>query len=232
MRWPLRGLAFAFVGLVGCAPSAARTIAATQEPSAPPAVLNGNAKLECNISSRENGRQKLVLDSGQGIEFDVAVSPIVDGVVETYRHKGGGSYRFTSHLAAPGAGTLSGVGPVHIEKLETRVRVEMQRYDQPEGPGTELSFRSDDMATKGAYVEFRGEARADNGDRYRFRVTLGAPGPASGGRVTPESDAENANIAAKVVMIDAPETTVVSDPVSVTIVPKSGPAETGVKKLP
>ena len=221
-----------FAGLAGCAANPAQTIAATQEPSAPPAVLSGGAKLECNISSRENGRQRLVLDSGQGIEFDVAVSPIVDGVVETYRRQSGGSYRFTSHLAAPGPGTLSGVGPVRIEKLETRVRVEMQRYDQPKGPGTELSFRSDDMSNKGVYVEFRGEASADNGDRYWFRVTLGAPGPASGGRVTPASDAEKAPIEAKVVTIDAPETTVVSDPVRVTIVPKSGPVETAVKKNP
>ena len=232
MRWLWFSL-LAALGL-GCAasPPSREAYSATQNPSEPPIVLSGNAKLECTISSRENGRQRLVVDSGQGLEFDVAVSPIIDGVVETYQTKPNASYQFTSHLAAPGAGTLSGVGKVRIEKLETRVRVEMKRYDQPKGPGSELSFRSEDMIDKGVYVEFRGDARAENGDVYRFRVSLGAAGPNSGGRVQPASDAERAPIMSKMVSIDAPLTTVVTEPVRVNISPETRPAQTGVRKLP
>ena len=234
MRWLWCSLLAMAVAL-GCEQKDAvspQALAATQNPSEPPAVLNGAAKLECTISSRENGRQKLVLDSGQGLEFDVAVSPIVDGIVETSSSRPSASYQFTSHLAAVGQGTLSGVGKVRIEKLETRVRVEMQRYDQPKGPGGELSFRSEDMVNKGVYVEFRGDSRADNGDVYRFRVSLGAAGPGSGGRVQPASDAESAPIAAKMVMIEAPQTTVVSETVKVTIAPEKRPSETSVRKAP
>ncbi|HET9931105.1 MAG TPA: hypothetical protein VFQ35_10475 [Polyangiaceae bacterium] len=234
MRW-LWCSVFSVAAALGCEPKndvSPAALAATQNPSEPPLVLSGGAKLECTISSRENGRQKLVLDSGQGLEFDVAVSPIVDGIVETSVTNPSASYRFTSHLAAPGQGSLTGVGKVRIEKLETRVRVEMQRYDQPKGPGTELSFRSEDMLNKGVYVEFRGDARAENGDVYRFRVSLGAAGPGSGGRVQPASNAESAPIAAKMVMIEAPQTTVVSEPVRVSIAPEKRPSETSVRKLP
>jgi hypothetical protein len=235
MRWVWLAFNALSVGCFGCAASPStptQALAASVDPSAPPAVLSGQAKLDCSISSRENGRQRLELASGQGLEFDVAVSPIVDGIVETHPSKGSAAYQFTSHLAAPGAGALTGVGRVRIEKLETRVRVEMQRYDQPRGPGTELSFRSDDMSNKGMYVEFSGEARAENGDRYRFRVTLGAAGNGSGGRVQPASDAARAPIMSKMVLIEALQTTVVSEPVRLVVLPQTLPAETGVRKQP
>ena len=45
---------------------------------------------------------------------------------------------------------------------------------QMKGAGTTLTFTSADMADRGIYVEFSGRAHADNGDRYAFRVTLGA----------------------------------------------------------
>jgi hypothetical protein len=173
-------------------------------------VLSGDGHLDCTISSKDNGRQKLVMRSGQGLEFDVTVSPIVDGTVRTKGPDKGGSYRFTSHLAAPGTGTLSGVGVVTLEELETKVNVEMQRYDQPAGPGTELSFRSEDMASRGVYIEFAGKARAANGDKYAFKITLGAAGAGSGGKVMPASDAANAPIQSKMVVVVAPATTVVT----------------------
>lgn len=179
-------------------------------PADPPLIHSGEAHLDCTISARENGTQKLALQKGSGLEFDVAVSPIVDGTVNTKGAEKGGSYRFSSHLAAPGKGTLAGVGAVDIDDLETRVNVEMNRYDQPAGPGTKLTFRSEDMASRGIYVEFSGHAHAANGDRYAFRVTLGQPGPGSGGSVVPETAAAVAPIQAKMVMIQAPLTTVVT----------------------
>jgi hypothetical protein len=186
----------------------------------PPAVLNGAVELHCTISSSANGHQVLHLTAGQGLEFDATVSPIVDGVVEARGPDRGGSYRFTSHLAAPGKASLSGIGDVDLESLETKVNVAMNRYRQPAGAGTELSFEAADMAARGIYVEFAGRARAADGERYAFRVTLGAPGAGSGGRVVPASNAELAPMTAKVVSIDAPATTVVSTLAATTTVQK------------
>ncbi len=185
----------------------------SQQPAAPallPVVLTADAHLVCTISSTDNGRQKLVITRGQGLEFDVSVSPIVDGIVETKGPEKGGSYRFTSHLATHGTGVLAGVGKVTLESLETKVNVTMVRYQQQQGAGTELRFTSTDMAARGIYVEFSGQAVAVNGDRYAFRVTLGAPTEGSGGSVEPATDADRAPIIAKSVRIVAPQTTVVT----------------------
>src|SRR5262249_32660856 len=130
-------------------------------PALPPVIHTGDGSLYCSISARENGQQKLSLQRGTGLEFDVSVSPIIDGTIQTKGPEKGGAYRFTSHLAAPGKGSLAGVGPVTIDALETKVNVEMNRYQQPGGPGTELTFSSEDMAARGIYVEFAGQAHAD-----------------------------------------------------------------------
>ena len=50
---------------------------------------------------------------------------------------------------------------------------------------------------------FAGRARSAAGDHYAFRVTLGQPGPGSGGRVTPASNASTAPIMSKAVMNSA-----------------------------
>src|SRR5689334_24978926 len=84
------------------------------DPSLPPVIHTGNGHLDCSISARENGRQKLSIQQGTGLEFEVSVSPIVDGTIQTKGPEKGGAYRFTSHLAAPGKGSLAGVGPVTI----------------------------------------------------------------------------------------------------------------------
>jgi hypothetical protein len=188
----------------------AETGTTAAEPQPPPAVLSGEAHLDCTISSKSNGHQKLVLAGGQGLEFDITVSPIVDGVVDTAGPDRGGSYRFTSHLAAAGSGELSGVGAVQFDELDTKVNVAMKRYKQPKGAGTELTFSSEDMASRGIYVEFAGKAHAKTGERYAVRVTLGQPGSGSGGSVTPATDAAHAPIQAKAVIIRAPMTTVVT----------------------
>jgi hypothetical protein len=202
--------------LSGCgAGSAAEPQAAPGgDPSLPPVIHTGEGHLDCSISARENGRQKLSIQQGTGLEFDVEVSPIVDGTIQTKGPEKGGAYRFTSHLSAPGKGALAGVGPVTIDALETKVNVEMNRYQQPGGPGTLLTFTSEDMASRGIYVEFAGQAHADSGDKYAFRVTLGQPGKGSGGNVKPAGPGYNAPIQSKMVMIVAPQTTVVTTAVT------------------
>jgi hypothetical protein len=179
-------------------------------PQAPPVVQSGEAHLFCTISATKNGTQSLALTKGSGLEFQVSVSPIVDGAVQTRGPEKGGAYRFTSHLVGKGKGTLAGVGSVTIDELETKVNVEMNRYQQPGGAGTELSFTSRDMAQRGIYIEFAGTAHGSEGDRYAFRVTLGQPGEGSGGKVIPDGPADHAGIVSKMVVVQAPMTTVVT----------------------
>ncbi|MEP7120245.1 MAG: hypothetical protein ABJE95_05005 [Byssovorax sp.] len=175
----------------------------------PPAVLMGDVELHCTISSKERGRQTLVARAGTALEFDAVVSPIVDGEVETHGEKKGGMYRFTSHLAEPATGKLGNIGEVKLDELETRVTVEMNRYNQPKGAGAPFSFTSVDMRQGGVYVEFVGKATAKNGDHYAFRVNLGAPTGGSG-EVTPGGPGEHEQIYSKMVMVQAPTITVVS----------------------
>jgi hypothetical protein len=194
---------------MGCASTSARqgTVTLPATAGAPPAVLQGAGTLFCNISDRQNGRQTLQLAEGGGLEFDAVVSPIVDGVVEADGPDKGGVYRFTSHLAAPAKGQMVGIGPVDIEALETKVAVRMDRYQQRGGPGTELTFTSEQMSRRGIYIEFVGQVRAKNGDRFGFRVNLGAPTRGSG-RVKPQTASRHSNVTAKVVNIEAPMNTV------------------------
>ena len=178
-----------------------------EAPPIPPAVLTGDGNLICNISAKENGHQKLTIVEGGGLEFDVAVSPIVDGTVTTEGPDKGGSYKFTSHLAKPATGKLPGVGTFDLDELETKVIVEIARYKQPKGKGTELSFTSADMARRGISVEFAGRGHAKNGESYSFRVNLGAPST-GGGKVVPADDNDRSNVARKMVTFRAPTTTV------------------------
>lgn len=175
----------------------------------PPAVLLGEAELTCNIDTKKNGLQKLVLHSGGGLEFDAVVSPIVDGIVRVKGPAEGGDYQFTSHLAQPAQGKLSGVGDVTLESMDTKVAVEVKRYQQAGGPGTPFTFTAADMESRGIYVEFIGKVRAQNGDRYAFRINLGAAKDGSG-KVTPTTPDYNTNMMAKSVVIRAPVATTVS----------------------
>ncbi len=175
----------------------------------PPAVLMGDVELHCTISARERGRQTLVARAGTALEFDAVVSPIMDGEVQTRGESKGGTYKFSSHLASPASGKLGTIGDVKIDELETRVTVEMTRYSQPKGAGTPLRFTSADMRSGGIYVEFMGKATATNGDRYAFRVNLGAPREGSG-EVAPEGPGPSVPIQSKMVVFQAPTITVVS----------------------
>ncbi len=201
-------------------PAAPPSAAAEPEP---PAVFLGEAELTCNIDAKQNGLQKLVLRSGGGLEFDAVVSPIVDGIVRIKGADQGGSYRFTSQLAQPARGQLSGVGEVTIDSLDTKVSVEMKRYNQPGGPGTPFSFSAADMAERGIYVEFAGRARAASGERYAFRINLGAAKDGSG-KVTPAAPDYNTKIVSKMVIIRAPVATTVSSVTRIQRLPPDAPA--------
>ena len=203
MGWAAR---LALVSVVTVSAACRKPAVYVQQPY-PPAVLTGDAELVCNISSKENGHQKLTIVNGGGIEFDAVVSPILDGRVIQRGPQMGGAYQFTSHLAKPGQAALPGIGKFDLDELETKVAVEMKRYQQPAGRGTALSFVSADMANRGVYVEFAGRGHAANGERFTFRVTLGAPTDGKG-TVVPVNDNETSLIGNKMVEIHAPTTTV------------------------
>lgn len=186
---------------------AAAPVALPTAPADPPAVLTGEGELRCTIDSRSNGRQTLRILAGGGLEFDAVVSPIVDGTVKTNGPDQGGEYRFTSHLASPAKGRLPGAGDVELDALETKVAVEMSRYKQPGGRGTKLTFSSGDMSKRGIYIEFAGKAHSARGDRYAFRVNLGAPVEGSG-EVQPADDNANSRMMSKAVYVRAPVSTV------------------------
>ena len=180
MGWAAR---LALVSVVTVSAACRKPAVYVQQPY-PPAVLTGDAELVCNISSKENGHQKLTIVNGGGIEFDAVVSPILDGRVIQRGPQMGGAYQFTSHLAKPGQAALPGIGKFDLDELETKVAVEMKRYQQPAGRG-----------------------HAANGERFTFRVTLGAPTDGKG-TVVPVNDNETSLIGNKMVEIHAPTTTV------------------------
>ncbi len=202
------------LGAAACSPKTAEL-----KPESPPLVLNGDAELDCTIDSRSNGRQKLTLNRGGGLAFDATVSPIVDGKVELLGPQKGGDYRFTSHLAGPAKGTLSGVGPVELESLETRVSVEVSGYDQPQGPGTPFTFVADQIKGRGAYIQFDGVARAvDTGARYAFKLNV-TEAREGHGRVEPATSDNNTGMVAKTVVVRGPATVTVVEKTSVTRLP-------------
>ncbi len=177
-------------------------------PHDPPAVLLGDAELHCTIDWDRDGAQTLIMKSGAGLSFDVAVSPIVDGTATLLGPERGGEYRFTSHLAKPATGTISGVGEVTIEALETKVSVGLEGYAQPAGPGSPITFDQDQVKKADMYVEFTGSARAQDGKRYGFRVTFGALKDGSG-RVVPSDANTETRLMSKMVVVEAPITTVI-----------------------
>jgi hypothetical protein len=187
------------LGATACPPPVAEL-----KPESPPLVLSGEAELECNIDSRSNGKQKLTLFKGGGLEFDAVVSPIVDGKISLLGPARGGSYQFTSHLAQPARGKLSGVGAVEIVELETRVSVEVTGYDQPQGPGTPFTFVAGQVKNGGAYIEFNGVARAvDGSGRWSFKLNL-TEAREGQGRVEPANSNDNPPMVAKTVMVRGP----------------------------
>jgi hypothetical protein len=216
----MRRLAFVLLLLFACrtAEKGSEPAPAAQERT-PPSVLMGKVKLDCAIDWERNGRQLLTLVEGAGLEFEATVSPIVDGTATLKGEKEGGEYRFSSHLAEPATGKLSGVGEVKIEKMDTKVSVAIDGYEQKGGPGKPIAFRSEHLARRGIYVEFSGQARAANGDKYGFKVNLGGP-TAGSGEVKPSDENFDTRIVAKAVIIEAE---------AVTSVVQS---ETTVEKLP
>jgi hypothetical protein len=145
----------------------------------PPLVFTGHAWLECSISSTRAGRQTMRTVSGQGFDFDMAMLPIKDGLV---RFKTPGMfYKFNAFPDQKVSATFTGIGKGEIVEMKAEVEVDVKRFSQPGGAGTEISFNAADINADSAYIEFTGVfVRAMDNKRFPFRVLFGGVSDGSG----------------------------------------------------
>lgn len=168
----------------------------------PPLVFTSRAWLDCSISSTKNGRQVMTTVGGQGFTFDTAMLPIKDGKVQL--KEPGMLYKFDSFPPSAIPARFSGLGQGTITEMKAEVEVDVKRYQQPGGPGTNIRFNAADINSDAAYVEFTGVfVRKSDNKRFPFRVLFGSVTEGSG-NVTPTSAEPETNIMAKSVILGNP----------------------------
>ncbi len=165
----------------------------------PPLVFHSRATLDCAISSSKNGRQVMTTVSGQGFTFDTPMLPIKDGSVKV--QEPGMHYKFNAFPTAAIAATFQGLGRGTITAMKAEVEVDVKRYRQPGGPGTDIKFQAQDINADGAYVEFTGVfVRMSDSKRFPFRVLFGSVN-AGGGDVFPADARRDTMIMSKSVQL-------------------------------
>jgi len=92
--------------------------------------------------------------SGQGFEFDMSMLPIEDGAVEV--KSPGMRYKFTAFPSTRIPAEFKGIGTGTITQMKAEVEVDVKRFRQPAGPGTEIRFDAAEINADAAYVEFTG----------------------------------------------------------------------------
>jgi hypothetical protein len=149
----------------------------------PPLVFSGQAWLECAISSTIPGRQAMHTVSGQGFNFEMEMLPIKDGLVQL--RNPGMMYKFNAFPRRSVKASLSGIGEGMIAEMKAEVEVQVDRFSQPRGPGTEIAFNAADVNDGSAYIEFTGVfVRGGDKKRFPFRVLFSAVRDGAG-RVMP-----------------------------------------------
>jgi hypothetical protein len=165
----------------------------------PPLVFHSRATLDCAISSTKNGRQVMTTVAGQGFTFDTPMLPIKDGSVKVQTP--GMHYKFNAFPTASIPATFQGIGHGTITAMKAEVEVDVKRYRQPGGPGTDIKFQAADINADGAYVEFTGVfVRDADAKRFPFRVLFGSV-TAGGGDVFPATRAPETAIMSKSVTL-------------------------------
>ena len=163
----------------------------------PPLVFTSRAVLECSISSTKPGRQTMHTVSGQGFEFDMSMLPIKDGAFEV--KSPGMHYKFTAFPATRIPAEFKGIGKGTITQMKAEVEVDVKRFKQPAGPGTEIRFDAAEINADAAYVEFTGLfVRESDQKRFPFRVLFGSVTD-GGGIVVPSSPASETGLLSKMV---------------------------------
>src|SRR5262249_8788143 len=139
----------------------------------PPLVFTSKAWLDCSISSTKNGRQAMRTVVGQGFTFDPEMLPIKDGKVML--KEPGMLYKFTAFPTAAVKAHVSGLGDGTITEMKAEVEVDVSRFQQPGGPGTDIHFKAADLGGDSAYVEFAGLfVRRSDQKRFPFRILFGS----------------------------------------------------------
>lgn len=165
----------------------------------PPLVFTSRATLDCSISSTKNGRQIMKTVAGQGFSFDAPMQPIKDGQIKLAGT--GMHYEFNSFPVGRVPATFQALGQGDITAMKAEVAVDVKRFRQPGGAGTNIRFYAQDIDANGAYVEFTGIfVRRRDGKRFPFRVLFGSVTD-GGGNVTPASAAPDTPIISKTVIL-------------------------------
>lgn len=165
----------------------------------PPLVFHSRATLDCAISSPKNGRQVMTTVGGQGFTFDAPLRPLVGGSVQVQAP--GMHYKFEAFPTAAIPATFQGIGRGTITAMKAEIEVDVRRFRQPGGPGTDIKFQAADINADGAYVEFTGVfVRDADAKRFPFRVLFGSV-PAGGGDVFPADSRPETTIMSKSVTL-------------------------------
>src|SRR5262249_42891895 len=135
----------------------------------PPLVFQSKAMLDCSISSSAEGRQVMSTSSGQGFSFATPMKPITDSAVKLQGT--GMMYKFNAFPTRAFPASFSGLGEGTVTAMKAEIEVQVDRYSQPGGPGTAISFSAQDIRADAAYVEFTGIwVRTRDSKRFPFRV--------------------------------------------------------------
>ena len=189
-------------GQFGSMANAVTTYTRSDTRQYPPLVFSSTATLDCSISSTKPGRQVMTTTSGQGFSFDAPMKPINGGKVKLQGR--GMHYEFNGFPTRAVPATFSGLGSGKITAMKTEVAVDVRRFAQPGGPGTNIRFTAADIDPNGAYVEFTGVFVRDRDlKQFPFRVLFGHV-IAGGGNVVPASSAPSTPIMSKRVVLGSP----------------------------
>jgi hypothetical protein len=170
-----------------------------EERTYPPLVFASRATLDCSISSTRQGRQLMRTVGGQGFNFDAVMLPIKDGKMQV--KSPGMMYKFTAYPVLPLNAQFHSLGDGVITTMKAEVAVDVKRFQQPGGAGTQIHFRSADMDPDAAYIEFTGIfVRNSDHKRFPFRVVFGSAGEGSG-TVVPTGPRSEERIMSKAVVI-------------------------------
>jgi hypothetical protein len=169
----------------------------------PPLVFTSQAYLDCSISSTQPGRQAMTTTSGQGFSFETPMKPIATSKLKVAGT--GMNYKFDAYPTATFPAKFTGLGDGTVVEMKAEVEVDVKRYQQPGGSGTDITFDAADINADGAYVEFTGVwVRSSDSKRFPFRVLFSKVSD-GGGRVTPATPEPDTHIMAKAVMIGTPK---------------------------
>jgi hypothetical protein len=140
--------------------------------------------------------------SGQGFSFMTPMKPITDSAVKL--QGAGMMYKFNAFPTRAFPARFNGLGEGTVTAMKAEIEVQVDRYSQPAGPGTAISFGAADITADAAYVEFTGIwVRTRDGKRFPFRVLFTSV-TSGHGTVVPKTRAPQTSVMSKIVVLGPP----------------------------